>query len=200
VPGVATQASSQNRRGKQARPELASFKRCSMPAARRDGERPTRRIVSSRIDPAVPMRQGFAWDRSWRMLVRVPNSGLICAASSLPHPIATTLALTRRRLDSNRTFRKSAASEPFAALPEDQPSFTTMPRPPCRPFVRDGQNRAHAGARRGGHALSGYQLRWRSGRDSNSRTGYARYGISSAAPSTRLGDRSAASRFYPPLR
>src|SRR5437588_789221 len=34
--------------------------------------------------------------------------------------------------------------------------------------------------------------RWRSGRDSNSRTGYAGYGISSAAPSTRLGDRSAA--------
>src|SRR2546428_9307712 len=46
--------------------------------------------------------------------------------------------------------------------------------------------------------LGGYQTWWRSGRDSNSRTGYAGYGISSAAPSTRLGDRSAASRLYPP--
>src|SRR5437016_9390330 len=51
-----------------------------------------------------------------------------------------------------------------------------------------------------GHDLGGYETWWRSGRDSNSRTGYARYGISSAAPSTRLGDRSAASRFYRPSR
>src|SRR5439155_1048338 len=49
----------------------------------------------------------------------------------------------------------------------------------------------------GGGAAT-YRTWWRSGRDSNSRTGYAGYGISSAAPSTRLGDRSAASRFYPP--
>src|ERR1700694_2924608 len=57
------------------------------------------------------------------------------------------------------------------------------------------------GARRGARAGPGREplrMWWRSGRDSNSRTGYARYGISSAAPSTRLGDRSAASRFYPP--
>src|SRR5207302_9149684 len=53
-------------------------------------------------------------------------------------------------------------------------------------------------ARPRGYRLGDYQTWWRSGRDSNSRTGYARYGISSAAPSTRLGDRSAASRFYPP--
>src|SRR5467141_3923037 len=74
------------------------------------------------------------------------------------------------------------------------------PRPPRSPIADEHHEGARIIARGGGHRFSGYQAWWRSGRDSNSRTGYARYGISSAAPSTRLGDRSAAHRFYPPSR
>src|SRR5438445_10484923 len=42
------------------------------------------------------------------------------------------------------------------------------------------QRSAYTSARRGSHGPGGYKTWWRSGRDSNSRTGYARYGISSA--------------------
>ncbi len=95
------------------------------------------------------------------------------------------VGFTRRRANLNGTFRKSADSEPVAAFPEDQPDFTTMPRLPSSPFASDGKDRAHTSARSGAHGLRGYQTWWRSGRDSNSRTGYARYGISGADSQNR---------------
>jgi hypothetical protein len=42
------------------------------------------------------------------------------------------------------------------------------------------------GAKRNGEGVGGYQTWWRSGRDSNSRRGYARYCISSADSGNRL--------------
>src|SRR5713226_8184198 len=74
------------------------------------------------------------------------------------------------------TFWNSAHFEPVA----------TMPRPPSSTFASDSHNRGVTSARHGGHGLGGYKTSWRSGRDSNSRTGYARYGISSADSRNRL--------------
>src|SRR6266852_9780907 len=68
----------------------------------------------------------------------------------------------------------------------DSVDFQEMPRSPRCLFACNRDNPAHTSARRGAHGLSRYQTWWRSGRDSNSRTGYARFGISSADSRNRL--------------
>ncbi len=87
--------------------------------------------------------------------------------------------------------RRPALADPglssagFCSAPRHHTEPVSL-RIPSRVVPSLDQNRAHTSSRRGGYGLSGYQTWWRSGRDSNSRTGYARYGISSADSQNRL--------------
>src|SRR6266851_569306 len=62
------------------------------------------------------------------------------------------------------------SSAGFCSAPRHHTEPVSL-RIPSRVVPSLDQNRAHTSSRRGGYGLSGYQTWWRSGRDSNSRTG-----------------------------